>query len=65
MSKEDDVVVTVVLTPMQAFQFAQFLKRSTFNQYLENATSEDEAYVQIEAGNRIRQALAEKGYAPR
>ena len=42
-----------------------FLKRVCFSDYRAHATSEAEAYRMIEAGERIREALAEAGYAPR
>ena len=59
------VEITVLLTDTQAWQFAQFLKRSCFGDYRGHATSDEEAYQMIDAGERIRDALAEKGYAPR
>jgi hypothetical protein len=59
------VEIQVVLTDAQAWEFAQFLKRVCFSDYRSHATSEAEAYRMIEAGERIRDALAEKGYAPR
>ena len=60
-----DVEITVVLTDAQAWDFAQFLKRVCFSEYRNNATSDDEAYRMRDAGELIRQALAEQGYAPR
>lgn len=35
------------LTTEQAEEFAQFLKRITFNDYRQHATSNDEAYLMI------------------
>jgi hypothetical protein len=61
----DAIQITVVLTDAQAWQFAQFLKRSCFGDYRGHATSDEEAYQMIDACERIRRALAEKGYAPR
>ncbi|MGH8302035.1 MAG: DUF7706 family protein, partial [Steroidobacteraceae bacterium] len=43
----------------------QFLKRVCYSDYRAHATSEAEAYRMVEAGERIREALAEAGYAPR
>ena len=65
MNHEHTVEITVILTDTQAWQFAQFLKRVCFSDYRGHATSEAEAYHMIDAGERIRSALAQKGYAPR
>ena len=65
MNHERRVEITVELTDAQAWQFAQFLKRSCFSDYRGHATSDEEAYQMINAGERIRQALANQGYAPR
>jgi hypothetical protein len=59
------VEIKVDLTDAQAWDFAQFLKRVYFSDYRAHATSEAEAYRMVEAGELIRQALAEHGYAPR
>ena len=59
------VEITVTLTDSQAWQLAQFLKRACFSDYRSHATSEAEAYHMIDAGEQIRRALAEHGYAPR
>jgi len=65
MTQQNIVEITVILTETQAWQFAQFLKRACFSDYREHATSDDEAYHMIDAGELIRRALAEQGYAPR
>lgn len=62
---KEHVRITVELTESEAWEFAQFLKRATFQQFRDNATSENEAYFMIDAASAIRRALAEKGYAPR
>jgi hypothetical protein len=59
------VEIKITLTETQAWQFAQFLKRACFSDYRSHATSEAEAYHMIDAGEQIRRALAEHGYAPR
>jgi hypothetical protein len=59
------VHVVLELSDGQAFAFAQFLKRSTFEDYRGRAASVEEAYAMIAACEAIRQALAEAGYAPR
>jgi hypothetical protein len=65
MNKPHHVEITVTLTDVEAWQFAQFLKRACFSDYRSHATSEAEAYQMINAGERIRRALANQGYAPR
>jgi hypothetical protein len=55
----------VTLTEAQAWEFAQFLKRVCFSDYRDHATNDDEAYQMVNAGERIRDALAQVGYAPR
>jgi hypothetical protein len=57
--------ITVTLTDAQAWEYAQFLKRVCFSDYRSHATSDEEAYQMVNAGERIRQALADAGYAPR
>jgi len=59
------VEIKVVLTDAQAREYAQFLKRVCFSEYLTNATCDQDAYHMRDAGELIRQALAEQGYAPR
>jgi hypothetical protein len=65
MNQEHTIEIAVVLTETQAWQFAQFLKRACFSDYRGHATSDDEAYHMIDAGEHIRRALARHGYAPR
>ncbi len=60
-----DITITVLLTDVQAWYYAQFLKRVCFSDYRQRAISEDEAYTMLNAGERIREALKERGYAPR
>ena len=59
------ITLTVEMNDEQALQFAQFLKRVSFNDYRELSTSNEEAHTMIEAGELVRKALAEAGYAPR
>jgi hypothetical protein len=61
----ETVEITVTLTDAQAWQFAQFLTRVSFREYRNNATCDEEAYLMRDAGDLIRRALAQKGYAPR
>lgn len=60
-----DIIITVSLTPKEALAFAQFLKRVGYNNYYENAVSEEETYTMIEAGEKIRNELSKAGFAPR
>jgi hypothetical protein len=59
------VSVTVELTDMEAWNFAQFLKRMGFSDFRSNARNEAEAYAMRDAADRLRAALGEAGYAPR
>ena len=59
------IEINVTLTDAQAWEFAQFLKRVCFSDYRGHATSDAEAYHMVHAGERIRSALADQGYAPR
>ena len=59
------VELHITLTEAQAWELAQFLKRVSFGEYRNNATSDAEAYHMRDAGEVIRRALAEQGYAPR
>jgi hypothetical protein len=59
------IEITVMLTDAQAWEYAQFLKRVCFSDYRGCATNEAEAYLMRDAGELIRRALADKGYAPR
>ncbi|KIF83044.1 DUF7706 family protein [Noviherbaspirillum autotrophicum] len=55
----------VQLTEDEAREYALFLKKATFADYRELATSEQNAYLMIMAGERIREELRKAGYAPR
>jgi hypothetical protein len=65
MTMENIITITVELSDEQAQAYAQFLKRTCFNDYAANAVDKDEAYTMVDAGEKIRKALAEAGYAPR
>lgn len=55
----------VTLTDEQAEAFAQFLKRVGLADYRSLATTEEEAYCMLSAGEAIRKSLAEAGFSPR
>ena len=53
------------IRPHEAWAFAQFLKRAGWDHYRAVALSADEAYAMQALAERLRQAFAEQGYAPR
>ena len=53
------------VTPYEAWAFAQFLKRAGWDHYRRLALCDDEAYAMQALAERLRQALAQQGYAPR
>lgn len=59
------VSITVNLETEQAVAFSQFLKRVSYGDYRNNATSDDEAYSMQSAGTEIREVLTKKGFEPR
>lgn len=64
-NQDDDVVLNIAMSRQEARAYAQFLKRVGHSDYLRNAVDSDEAYTMLYAGERIRYALADVGYAPR
>lgn len=60
-----DITINVTLTDEEAWQYAQFLKRVCFRDYQDRASNEGEAYTMVKAGEKIREALRDRGYAPR
>lgn len=62
---EKTVQITVELSEEEAWQWAQFCKRSSWDMFRVCATSDEEAETMVCAEAKIRRALAEKGYAPR
>jgi hypothetical protein len=60
-----DVTINVTFTAAEAWQYAQFLKRVGLGDYQEKAMAQDEAYTMVAAGEKIREALRERGYSPR
>lgn len=61
----EKVIITVEMTREEAYVYAQFLKRVCFSDYRIRAKDEDEAYSMMNAGEKIREGLAKKGFAPR
>ena len=65
MANTEAVVITLELTDREAWDFAQFLKRTGHSDYLVNAENDTQAYSMLYAGEKERSALADAGYAPR
>lgn len=61
------VRLTVELTDAEAWEFAQFLKRVGHDDYqaLCESYNKEGPYRMLDAGEKIREALATRGYAPR
>ena len=61
------VRLTVDLTRQQAWDLAQFLKRTAFNDVLRATVGndEEEAYAMLEGIRALERALEEVGVAPR
>lgn len=57
--------ISIDLLDDEAWAFAEFLKRVGYSDYRKLAASDQEAYEMQSAGEVVRRALAEKGYAPR
>lgn len=67
MTTEKTVRITAELTEDEAWEYAQFLKRVTHNDYKElcEPYNQEGPYRMIAAGEKIREALKKAGYAPR
>lgn len=61
----ETVTLHLELPEDQAMALAQFLKRLGYEAYRQCAIDEREAYDMLAAGDQLRRALAEQGYAPR
>ena len=62
---EELVTVHVELEPAQAWALAQLLKRIGWSDCRTLAENEQQTALMIAAAERVRQALAQAGYAPR
>ena len=68
MHQEDNtenVEAHVRLSPAQAWALAQLVKRMGYRECRGLAEDEDQAWLMLIGAERLRQALAEAGYAPR
>ena len=59
------MIVQVELPDGLAWALAEFLKRAGYRDYRELAADDQEAWDMLEAGERLRAALVDKGIAPR
>lgn len=60
------VKIAFELTEDEAWHLAQFLKRQMFDDFQSKASrGDEEAYAMRDSAERVRDALAEAGYAPR
>ena len=59
------VTIQAELSEQQAWALAEFFKRLGYSDVRPLAVDEQEAYDMIYAGEKVRAALAEQGYAPR
>lgn len=62
---DHQVRIALDLPPGEALALAQFLKRVGLDDYRRLAIDADEAWTMLDAGERLRAALATAGYAPR
>ena len=65
VSAQPSIGLFVELTEAEAWALAQFLKRASFTDYCRLAQTETEAYAMRDGAERIRDALAHAGIAPR
>ena len=59
------LILEVLLRDDEAMAFAEFLKRVGYSNYRSLAASMQEAYEMQAAGEKLREALAQQGIAPR
>lgn len=59
------IELDVGLSMEQALALAQFLKRVGIDDYRRLAVDQEEAWLMLDAGERVRDALREVGIAPR
>jgi hypothetical protein len=57
--------LVVPLTEQEAWDLAQFLKRTGFTDFRSNAVDDEEAYRMQNVAGKVRQSLNQLGYAPR
>lgn len=67
LGTDESIRLTVELTQQQAWDLAQFLKRTAFGDVLRTTVGndEEEAYAMIEGIRAVERALTAAGVAPR
>jgi len=64
-NQKSEVCITVEFSDQEAWDLAQFLKRTGFSGFRSNAVDDDEAHRMIAAAEKVGKALANVGYSPR
>ena len=65
MATPKTITLQLELSGAEAWDYAQFLKRVGFREYLANSTTKSEANRMLDVGEKIREALRASGIAPR
>ena len=61
----NEICLRVPLSEQEAWDLAQFLKRSAFADFRNNAVDDEEAYRMLAAAEKLKCNLAAIGYSPR
>lgn len=61
----NEICLRVPLSEQEAWDLAQFLKRTGFTDFRSNAVDDEEAYRMQNVAGKVRQSLNQLGYAPR
>ena len=59
------IPIQVELTEEEAWELSQFLKRTRLDVYRSLSMTDSEAWLMMDAGNKIQKALEYAGYSPR
>ena len=60
-----EICLMVSLSEQEAWDFAQFLKRTGFADFRSNAIDDEEAYRMMVVAEKLKSNLAAIGYSPR
>lgn len=58
---DSDIQIEVTFTQEEAIALATFFKRSTFSDYRTRAVSDNEVYLTLNAGAKVKEAFGDKG----
>ncbi|MBD9361593.1 DUF7706 family protein [Methylomonas fluvii] len=61
----DEIYLSVSLSEKEAWDLAQFLKRTGFADYRSQAVDDEEAYRMMVVAEKLKSNLAVIGYSPR